>query len=76
MSETVIYFDGGGGGNRSIIPDIVRKCNGQKYVGSISLANRYGVVNTKYFEILNRKITNAQKCNNTSSPLQNAHSFF
>ena len=45
-------FDGGGGGNRSIIPDIVRKCNGQKYVGSISLANRYGVVNTKYFEIL------------------------
>lgn len=43
----------GGGGFRSIIPNIINKYQGEKFVGFVTdCQNRYGVVNTKYFEIL------------------------
>lgn len=42
----------GGSGIRSIIPSIVNKYNGPKFVGKVYCSNRYGRVNTKYFEIL------------------------
>ena len=43
---------GGGGGFRSAIPNIVNKYNGSKYIGRADCPNRYGIVSTKYFEIL------------------------
>ena len=42
----------GGGGFRSIIPNIVNKYQGKKFIGRVDCANRYGVVNTEYFKIL------------------------
>tara|TARA_B100000035_G_scaffold245676_1_gene214309 strand:+ start:9772 stop:10704 length:933 start_codon:yes stop_codon:yes gene_type:complete len=42
----------GGGGFRSIIPNIVNKYQGKKFIGRVDCHNRYGVVNTEYFKIL------------------------
>jgi hypothetical protein len=40
------------GGIRGIIPTVVNKYTGSKFVGIVDCPNRYGTVNTKYFEIL------------------------
>tara|TARA_Y100000287_G_scaffold105278_1_gene84407 strand:- start:765 stop:1532 length:768 start_codon:yes stop_codon:yes gene_type:complete len=50
--DVCCMFSGGGAGLRSIIPHIVNKYKGRKYVGRVDCANRYGVVNTEYFKIL------------------------
>tara|TARA_B100000900_G_scaffold218746_3_gene185345 strand:- start:10610 stop:11596 length:987 start_codon:yes stop_codon:yes gene_type:complete len=42
----------GGGGFRSIIPNIVNKYQGKKFIGRVDCHNRYGVVSTEYFKIL------------------------
>jgi hypothetical protein len=42
----------GGGGFRSIIPNIVNKYKGPKYIGNVYCSNRYGSVNREYFKIL------------------------
>tara|TARA_E500000178_G_scaffold246615_1_gene243223 strand:- start:9407 stop:9847 length:441 start_codon:yes stop_codon:yes gene_type:complete len=41
-----------GGGFRSIIPNIVNKYQGKKYIGRVDCPNRYGVVSIEYFKIL------------------------
>jgi len=43
---------GGGSGTRGIIPEVVNRYNGPKFVGRMNCPNRYGKVSTAYFEIL------------------------
>ena len=40
------------GGIRGIIPTVVNKYTGSKFVGRVDCPKRYGTVNTKYFDIL------------------------
>ena len=50
--DVCCLFNNNDGGIRSTIPDIVNNYNGPKFIGRIDCPNRYGEVNTKYFEIL------------------------